>query len=110
MAKQKNPIETQLPEGAETFQQTDSTQATQPSEPKPEAVSSAEKRPEKPGEPEPDSFVLGILQSFPTHEALYVDRHGGAFTPDTPVGIRGDAVLYTNPFYKSKKTVNYGDR
>lgn len=103
MAKQKNPIETQFPEGAETFQQTDSTQATQPSQPKPETVSSAEKRPEKPGEPEPDSFVLGILQSFSTHETLYVDRHGGAFTPDTPVGIRGDAVLYANPFYKSKK-------
>lgn len=104
MAKQKNLIETQLPEGAETFQQTtDAPVSTQPSEPKPETVSSAEKRAEKPGEPEPDSFVLGILQSFPIHEALYVDRHGGAFTPDTPVGIRADAVLYTNPFYKSKK-------
>ena len=104
MAKQKNPIETQLPEGAETFQQTTDTPAsTQSSEPKPETVSSPEKRAEKPGEPEPDSFVLGILQAFPTHEALYVDRHGGAFTPDTPVGIRADAVLYTNPFYKSKK-------
>ena len=102
MAKQKNPIESQLPEGAETFQQTTDTPAsTQSSEP--EAVSSAEKRAEKPSEPEPDSFVLGVLQSFPTHEALYVDRHGGAFTPDTPVGMRGDAVLYTNPFYKSKK-------
>lgn len=100
MAKQKNPIESQLPEGAEIFQQSD---YTQPSEPQPETVSSAEKRAEKPGEPEPDSFVLGVLQSFPSHEALYVDRHGGTFTPDTPVGIRGDAVLYTNPFYKSKK-------
>lgn len=104
MAKQKNPIETQLPEGAETFQQTtDTPVSTQSSEPKPEAVSSAEKRAEKPGEPEPDSFVLGVLQSFPGHEALYVDRHGGTYTPGTPVGIRGDAVLYANPFYKSKK-------
>lgn len=103
MAKQKNPIESQLPEGAETFQQTDTPASIQPSEPKPETVSSPEKRTEKPGEPEPDSFILGVLQSFPTHEALYVDRHGGAFTPDTPVGIRGDAVLYTNPYYKSKK-------
>lgn len=103
MAKQKNPIETQLPEGAETFQQTDSTETTQSSEPKPETVSSPEKREEKPGEPEPDSFVLGVLQSFPGHKALYVDRHGGTYTPATPVGIRGDAVLYANPFYKSKK-------
>lgn len=103
MAKQKNLIETQLPEGAETFQQTDTLASTQPSEPKPKTVSPLEKRTEKPGEPEPDSFILGVLQSFPTHEALYVDRHGGAFTPDTPVGIRGDAVLYTNPYYKSKK-------
>lgn len=103
MAKQKNPIETQLPEGAETFQQTDSTEPTQSSEPKPETISSPEKREEKPGEPEPDSFVLGVLQSFPSHEALYVDRHGGTYTPGTPVGIRRDAVLYANPFYKSKK-------
>jgi len=31
-----------------------------------------------------------------------VDRHGGAYTPDTPAAIRGDAVLYKNPFFKSK--------
>lgn len=103
MAKQKNPIETQLPEGAETFQQADSHPATQSPEPKQETVSSPKKGTEKSSEPEPDSFVLGVLQSFPTCESLYVDRHGGAFTPDTPVGIRGDAVLYANPFYKSKK-------
>lgn len=103
MAKQKNPIETQLPEGADTFQPSDSLTAVQSSEPKPETVSSSEKGPEKPSEPQPDSFVLGILQSFPGHASLYVDRHGGAFTPDTPAGIRGDALLYTNPFYKSKK-------
>lgn len=103
MAKQKNPIDAQLPEGAETFQQGDTPPTVQSSEPKPETVSSPKKGTEKSSEPEPDSFVLGILQSFAAHESLYVDRHGGAFTPDTPVGIRGDAVLYANPFYKSKK-------
>lgn len=102
MAKQKNPIETQLPEGAETFQQTDTHPTAQPSEPKPETVSSLKEGTEKSSEPEPDSFILGVLQSFPTCESLYVDRHGGTFTPDTPVGIRRDAVLYANPFYKSK--------
>lgn len=104
MAKQKNPIETQLPEGAESFQTTDTDTDTsiQPSEPQPQVVPPAEKGKEKPGEPQPDSFVLGVLQSFPAHEALYVDRHGGAYTPDTPTAIRGDAVLYKNPFFKSK--------
>lgn len=102
MAKQKNPIETQLPEGAESFQPTGTDTSVLSSEPQPQAVSSAEKGKEKPGEPQPDSFILGVLQSFQAHESLYVDRHGGAYTPDTPTSIRGDAVLYTNPFFKSK--------
>lgn len=50
---------------------------------------------------EPDEFILGILKSFSTYASLYIDRHGGVYTPDTPHTIRGNAVLYTNPFHKS---------
>lgn len=50
---------------------------------------------------EPDEFILGILKSFSTYATLYIDRHGGVYTPDTPHVIRGNAVLYTNPFHKS---------
>lgn len=102
MAKQKNPIESQLPEGAESFQPTDDDKTVQSSEPQPQVIPPTEKGKEKPGGPQPDSFVLGVLQSFPAHGSLYVDRHGGAYTPGTPTSIRGDALLYTNPFFKSK--------
>lgn len=50
-------------------------------------------------ETEPESFIADILRRFPSYPALYIDKYGGAFTLDTPVGIRRDAVQYTNPFY-----------
>lgn len=102
MAKQKNITEEQAPQaGADTFQGTESdTGATNPPEPKPEDTPAPEKGEKKPVAAEADSYTLEVLKSFPTHESLYVDRQGGAFTSDTPKAIRGSAVLYKNPFYK----------
>lgn len=50
--------------------------------------------------PVPDALVSDVLRAFSGYETLYVDRHGGAFSPDTPPSIRTGAVLYRNPFFK----------
>lgn len=53
---------------------------------------------------EPDEFVTQILRLYPGYESLYVDRHGGVYTPDTAAHLRQGAILYKNLFYKSFKT------
>lgn len=50
-------------------------------------------------EEKPEAYVLSVLQAFPSYEQLYVDKHGGAFTPDTPESLREMATLYKNPYY-----------
>lgn len=60
-----------------------------------------EKKVEPAAAPEPDELVLDVLRTFTGYATLYVDRHGGAFSPDTPAAIRGGAMLYRNPFFKS---------
>lgn len=50
-----------------------------------------------------DKRTEAILRCFPTYESLYIDQHGGAYAPVTPAVLRGDAVLYTNPFYEPQK-------
>ncbi len=47
--------------------------------------------------------ILDMLKKFPAYESLYIDSHGGTFSPDTPAAIRRDAVLYKNPFYNELK-------
>lgn len=106
MAKQKNLIEEiEAPvEGADTFQITEpDTTVETPQQEVPATTTPAStpaKGEKKPVAEEPDSYTLDVLKSFPTNESLYVDKHGGAFTADTPKLIRGNAVLYKNPFYK----------
>lgn len=102
MAKQKNQIEDiEAPvEGAETFQDVAQDVTPDTPQPEPQAPATPEKRETKPMAAQPDSFTLEVLKSFSTNESLYVDKHGGAFTADTPESIRGGAVLYKNPFYK----------
>lgn len=105
MAKQKNLIEEiEAPvEGADTFQITEPDTTVDTSQPEPPAAPAPappEKREKKPLAEEPDSYTLDVLKVFPTNESLYVDKHGGAFTTDTPKSIRGNAVLYKNPFFK----------
>ena len=47
-----------------------------------------------------DLHITNILKAFPGHPELYIDKHGGAYTPQTPKAIRGTAILYKNPFFK----------
>lgn len=105
MAKQKNQIEENAApiEGADTFQAPQPATTVETSQPEPPAAPAPappEKREKKPVAEEPDSYTLDVLKAFPTNESLYVDKHGGTFTTDTPKSIRGNAVLYKNPFFK----------
>ena len=49
--------------------------------------------------------IEAALRSFPSYQALYIDHQGGAYTPSTPVCVRGGAILYDNPFYKPLNTI-----
>lgn len=49
--------------------------------------------------------VMQVLRVYPAYPDLYVDHHGGAYTPDTPASMRRDAVLYKNPFYEPSKNI-----
>lgn len=120
MAKQKITTDEAVPgAGTDTFQEqsaegaaqqentvletttTDTEPQAETSQPKQPATPAPEKRETKQSASEPDGFALGILKSFPNYESLYVDRHGGVFTPDTPKTIRGSATLYKNPHFKA---------
>lgn len=97
MAKQKNTTDEVTAEEVVTpFQ--DNTQT--PESPSSESEPTPQVEKEKPKQEEPDEFVKNILGTFPRYKTLYVDRHGGVFTADTPKNIRGDAALYNNPFFK----------
>ena len=52
---------------------------------------------------EPNPHILATLKKFPAYESLYIDTHGGTYTPNTPAAIRGKAVLYKNPYFDSLK-------
>ena len=52
---------------------------------------------------EADPHILAILKKFPAYESLYIDTHGGTYTPNTPATIRGKAVLYKNPYFDELK-------
>lgn len=54
----------------------------------------------------PDPQVMQVLRAYSGYEKLYVDKHGGAYTSDTPVLLRKEAILYINPFYKPFNTKN----
>lgn len=47
--------------------------------------------------------ALDLLKKYPRYESLYIDSHGGTFTPNTPASVRGKAVLYKNPFFDELK-------
>lgn len=107
MAKIKSPTDENTVPKAENPapEATDSAPAPAPRpEPAPAAEKPAPKK-EKKAEPdplaEPDELALDVLRAFTGYATLYVDRHGGAFAPDTPAAIRAGAVLYRNPFFKS---------
>ena len=52
---------------------------------------------------DPNPHILATLKKFPAYEALYIDTHGGTYTPNTPAAIRGKATLYKNPYFDELK-------
>lgn len=71
----------------------------------PEAAAKQEKPAEEnhPGAQAPDAHTRELLKKFPAYPSLYIDVHGGTFSPDTAAAIRGKAGLYRNPFYNESK-------
>lgn len=71
----------------------------------PEAAAKQEK-PAEENHPEAqasDAHIRELLKKFPAYPSLYIDVHGGTFSPDTAAAVRGKAVLYRNPFYNESK-------
>ena len=50
-----------------------------------------------------DPHILELLKKFPGYPALYIGNGGSTFSPDTAIHIRGNAVLYKNPYFKQSK-------
>lgn len=79
--------------------------AVMPPAPVEEQALAAEKTPKK--EPAPKApaeipaAVLAVLGKFPGYKELYIDADGSMYTPQTAPAIRGKAILYKNPYYKS---------
>ncbi len=46
------------------------------------------------------TFVDKLLKTYARYSALYVDVKGGVYTEDAQPIVRGDAILYQNPYYK----------
>lgn len=65
-----------------------------------EAPAAAPAKKTKEKEPEPGGYTLDILRAFPAYASMYIDTQGGIYTPDTPEKLRGNAVLYKNPYHK----------
>lgn len=64
--------------------------------------SPTQKRSEKSDKERLDSFTMEVLKAYSNYASLYVDKLGCAYTPDTPEAIRGSAILYKNPHFKSE--------
>ncbi|GAB6119670.1 hypothetical protein [Dysgonomonas termitidis] len=64
-----------------------------------ETVENTENKAEENTEEIP-AHIEEVLKKNTKYESLYIDSYGGCFTGDTPANIRGNAILYKNPFYK----------
>ena len=92
-----------------TIPETDTTQpdatVAAPSAAIVEKDTASEKNPKKEQAPkaatEIPAAVLAILGKFPDYKELYIDADGSMYTPQTTPAIRGKAILYKNPYYKS---------
>ena len=92
-----------------TIPETDTTQpdatVAAPSAATGEKDTASEKNPKKEQAPkaatEIPAAVLAILGKFPDYKELYIDADGSMYTPQTTPAIRGKAILYKNPYYKS---------
>lgn len=47
--------------------------------------------------------IQKVLQAFSDIPEMYINSVGRVFTKGSKPSLRGNAILYKNPFYKSKK-------
>ena len=87
----------------QVIQTTEEVQAATTEASTEETSKTEDKQPTNEEKREADPHILAILKKFPTYEALYIDTHGGTYTPNTPTAIRGKAVLYKNPYFDELK-------
>lgn len=103
--EEKPPVTTDdTPQGgpANTAETTETANGTEPAHAETAPPAKQEER-EHVEERMPDAFASELLKKFSGYPSLYIDAHGGTFSPDTPATIRGKAVLYENPFYNQHK-------
>lgn len=87
----------------QVIQTTEEVQAVTTETPTEETPKTEDKQPTNEEKREADPHILAILKKFPTYESLYIDTHGGTYTPNTPAAIRGKATLYKNPYFDELK-------
>ena len=64
------------------------------------AEAEAEAEAKMPQSGETPAFVDKLLKTYARYAVLYVDAKGGVYTEDAQPIVRGDAILYQNPYYK----------
>ena len=87
----------------QVIQTTEEVQTVAAETPAEETPQTENKQPTNEEKREADPHILAILKKFPAYETLYIDTHGGTFTPNTPATIRGKATLYKNPYFDELK-------
>ena len=87
----------------QVIQTTEEVQAATTETPTEETPQTENKQPTTEEKREVDPHILAILKKFPAYESLYIDTHGGTYTPNTPAAIRSKAVLYKNPYFDELK-------
>ena len=87
----------------QVIQTTEEVQAATTETPTEETPKTEDKLPTNEEKRETDPHILAILKKFPAYESLYIDTHGGTYTPNTPAAIRGKATLYKNPYFDELK-------
>ena len=46
-------------------------------------------------------YAKRVLQLYPDEPELYISKKGGVFSKNTQPALRGSAILFKNPYYKS---------
>lgn len=46
-----------------------------------------------------EKHIDDILKVYTQYKSLYIDHNGGVFTSDTNKNIRGNSILYQNPYF-----------
>ena len=87
----------------QVIQTTEEVQTATTEDPTEETPKTEDKLPTNEEKREADPHILAILKKFPAYESLYIDTHGGTYTPNTPAAIRGKATLYKNPYFDELK-------